>query len=105
METKPIAAEDAEQQWIAKYRQAIEANRILVRHSGSSRLSTCITETFEKLRSNVDGMIERCVRSQSRKDRAADKCCSGPKIDRAKLRLPAARYGMKVGESMREKAS
>lgn len=103
METKPIAADDAEQQWIAKYRQAIEANNIAVRYSGSPPLRTRLTETLAKVLSNVGGMSKGWLRAKSRKVEAAGK--HGPKIDRSKLRPHAVSYGLNVGKSTREKAS
>ncbi|MGC1370619.1 MAG: hypothetical protein WA824_00650 [Candidatus Sulfotelmatobacter sp.] len=105
METKPIAADDVDQQWIAKYRRAIEANNmILVRHPGSAPLKKRITGMFEKVLSGIGRMLERCIRMQSRNVKTAGKH-SGQKIDRSKLRPHAVSYGLKVGKSTREKAS
>lgn len=103
METKPIVADDAEQQWIAKYRRAIEVNNLPVRR-GIAPLRKSITGMFEKVRWAVGRILEPCIRAQFWEIKTAGKH-SGPKIDHSKLRPHAVSFGLKVGDSRREKAS
>lgn len=90
METQPIAAVEAEQQWIAKYRRAIEANTA-VPHSRSWFLSKPIMNTLAKALSSIGGRIEQCVH------RAISEHRTGPKhratqIGHAKLRPRTANH-------------
>ncbi len=65
METQPTIADDAEQQWIAKYRRAIEAN-IPVARSRSAPLRKRITGAFETVVSSVGTLFEQCIRAPLR---------------------------------------
>jgi hypothetical protein len=102
METQPTVADDAEQQWIAKYRRAIEAN-ISVPHSRSLPLRKCITETFVKALASVDRMLEQCVRVQPLHTKNAFKH-SATQIDHSKLCPQAMSSRLEVRDSWREKA-
>ncbi len=99
METQPIVAVDAEQQWIAKYRRAIEAN-IPAPHSRGAPLRKRITEALEKVLSSVDEIIESCARVKSPHAKTAVKR-RAMQIDHSKLRP----HGLTVGKSTREQAS
>jgi hypothetical protein len=99
MDTQPIAADHAEQQWIAKYRRAIEAN-IPAAHSRSGPFRKRITEALEKVLSSVGEILEPCVRVQWPRSKTAVKH-SAAQIDHSKLRP----NGLTIGNSAHEKAS
>lgn len=102
METQPIAANDAEQQWIAKYRRALEAN-IPVPHSRSEPLGRRITDTVEKVLLNVARILEQCTRLQSAHAKTAIQCAT--RIEHSKLRPHTVSHGPRAGKPTGEKAS
>jgi hypothetical protein len=103
MDTQPIPSADAEQQWIAKYRRAIEAN-IPVQPSRSAGLKRRMVETLEGVMSSVGKILEHWMRVQSPPAETSIRL-SATRIDPCKLHPQTVRYGGTAGKSARGKAS
>lgn len=95
METQPVA-DDAEQQWIAKYRRAIESNPS-VPHTHSAHVAKHMIRRFGKILSSVGRIFDRSFRSRRENAEAT--------IDITPRHPEAVSFGRTIGRSTGQKAS
>jgi hypothetical protein len=101
METQPIPSDDAEQQWIAKYRRAIEAN-LPVQHSRSASFRSRMVEILAGVLSSMGKILAHGMRVQSPQAKTPIRL-SATRIDHCKLRPQTVRYDATAGRSSRER--
>jgi hypothetical protein len=61
MDTNDVPADNAEQQWIAKYRRALGAAAIPVQHSRGMNLWEAVARAYRLAASNVGKILEQWI--------------------------------------------
>lgn len=65
MDTNEVPADNAEQQWIAKYRQALDAAALPIQHSRAMNLCEAVVRAWGLAASNVGKIVEQWIHPHS----------------------------------------
>jgi hypothetical protein len=103
MEKPQLPADDTEQQWIAKYRQAIEATAP-VQYSRITALQKKAFAAYELVVASVARLFQQLISIRSPKVEAPPNLGT-VRIGNSKLHVGQLKYGPAIDTHIREKAS